>query len=82
MATLYNLEHPLVDQILVYQELQDTLERDNFGEWAVICDSKLIGTYRSYEKATADARSQGVNVLNCLIRQVGVEAPVILSYGR
>ena len=82
MATPEIFQHPLIDQMLAYQDLRDELERDNFGKWVIIHDSELAGICESYEKATAIAREQGLNVLDCLIRQVGVEVPVILSYGR
>ena len=82
MAVAARFEHPLIDQAMAYHEMRDALESQFFGRWVVICDSKLQGDYETYQAAATAAQERGLDVLNCLIRQVGVAPPIILSYGR
>ena len=82
MAVAERFEHPLIDQAMAYHEMRDALESEFFGRWVVICDSELQGDYETYQAAATAAQERGLDVLNCLIRQVGVEPPIILSYGR
>ena len=77
----YDVEHPLANQILAYEELKEKLEREHFGKWAVIHGSEFVGAYESFSAAKAVATEKGLEVLDCYIRQVGVEAPIILSHG-
>ena len=78
MVDLGRLEHPLLDQMAAYRELQQELESKYFGRWVVIDDGKLLGSYETFDEATADARKKKLNPLNYLVRKVGVE-PTPLS---
>ena len=74
-------EHPLADEILAYQRMQDDLEREHYGRWVIIHGSDRVGDdYASYEEAVDGARELGLDVLACFIRQVGVETAIFLSY--
>ena len=81
MVNLGKLEHPLIDQMMVYEEMRQQLESNCFGRWVVIDDGRLVGAYETFEEARADARKKGLDPLNCLTRQVGVEPPIVISYG-
>ena len=67
-------------EIAAYDRLRDALEADHTGEWVVVHDEELVGTYESFETAARKA-------VKCfgggpyLIRQIGVprEPLMILS---
>ena len=83
MATSELFKHPLADEIMAYQRMQADLEREFYGRWVIIHDSKRNGEdYDSYHEAEAAARELGLNVLACFIRQVGVDSAIFLSYGK
>ncbi len=83
MAASEIFEHPLAEEILAYQGMQDQLERDHPGRWVIIHDSQKRGLdYGSYSEAEAAARELGLDVLVCFIRQVGVDTAVFLSHGK
>ena len=83
MASSELFEHPLSDEIMAYQRMQDYLEQEHFGRWVIIHDSKKPGEdYASFHEAEAAARELGLDVLSCFIRQVGVESAIFLSYGK
>ena len=82
MVDLGRLEHPLLDQMAAYRELQQELESKYFGRWVVIDDGKLVGNYATFDEAEAAAKEQGLNPSAYLVRQVGTEPPLLLSYGR
>ena len=63
MATAGRFEHPLMDQAMVYHRMQGELERDYFGQWVIIHDSKLVGGYGSYDDAEESAQQMGLDVL-------------------
>ena len=42
-------------QIAVYEDMRDSLETDHYGEWVVIHNEELVGTYEFFEKAAEDA---------------------------
>ena len=82
MAASEIFEHPLAEEILAYQRMQDQLERDHPGRWVIIHDSrKRGGDYGSYIEAKAAAQELGLDVLACFIRQVGVDTAIFLSHG-
>ena len=57
-------------EIVAYDHLRGALEANHFGEWAVVYDEELVGTYQSFELAAREAVKrfgQGPY----LIRQVG-----------
>lgn len=67
-----NIDHELA----AYQTMQADLEAHHMGEWVVIHDGKLIGTYDTFEVAA----SQAVKRFGrgpYLIRQIGAP-PVTL----
>ena len=67
----------LSEEIAAYERMQDALETDHFGEWVVVRDGELIGTYLAFEDAAAEAIGR-FGRGPYLIRQVG-EGPVTLS---
>ena len=82
MSTPELFEHPLADELLAYQRMQDDLEREHNGRWVIIYGSDRVGEdYRTYEDATDAAQKFGMDVLACYIRQVGVDSAIFLSYG-
>ena len=83
MSTPELFEHPLAEELLAYQRMQDDLEREHYGRWVIIHGSDRVGEdYASYEEAVDGARELGLDVLACFIRQVGVETAIFLSYGK
>ena len=42
-------------EIAAYDRLRDDLETDHFGEWIVLHDERLAGTYEDFQDAAADA---------------------------
>ena len=57
-------------EIAAYERMRDELETDHFGEWVVVHDEELIGTYQSFE-AAADIAIERFGRGPYLIRQVG-----------
>ena len=60
----------LSNEIAAYEGMRDVLEVDHFGEWVVVHNGQLIGTYDDFQAAAQEA------VLRFgrgpyLIRQVG-----------
>ena len=58
-------------EIQAYNQMLESLEADHMGEWVVIHDGKLIGTYQSFDDAACDAVQKFGNG-PYLIRRVGV----------
>lgn len=63
-------------ELAAYETLRSELEAHHMGEWIVMRDGKLIGTYGSFENAASDAVSR-FGRGPYLIRQVGAP-PVTL----
>ncbi len=75
MATLSN-------EIAAYERMRNDLELDHLGQWVVVHDEKLIGTYESFEKAAEDA-VQRFGRGPYLIRQIGAPPlvlPAVVQY--
>ncbi len=81
MVHLGKLEHPMIDQMRVYEEMREELEKNCFGKWVVIDDGRLVGNYETFHEADADAQACGLNPFHYLVQQVGVEPAIIISYG-
>jgi hypothetical protein len=45
----------LDDEIAAYNEIRDDLESQHRGEWALVHDRKLFGTFASFQQAAASA---------------------------
>lgn len=45
----------LKKQMEAYERMRNDLELEHFGEWVVLYDEELIGTYESFEQAAEDA---------------------------
>lgn len=58
-------------EIQAYEEIRDSLEADHMGDWAVVYDGRLIGTYPSFDNAAEDAVEK-FGRGPYLIRRVGV----------
>ena len=78
MVHLGKLEHPLLDQMDVYEEMREELESKYFGRWVIIDGGQLVGDYETFHDAEADAQERGLNLFNYLVTRVGVEPPIIL----
>lgn len=57
-------------EITAYEERQDDLEAHHMGEWVVMKDGQLVGTFDSFEKAASIAVTR-FGRGPYLIRQVG-----------
>ena len=72
----------LSNEIAAYEEMRDVLEVDHFGEWVVVHNEQLVGTYDDFEAAAEEAvRQFGRGPY--LIRQVGaspMSLPASLLY--
>ena len=64
----------LSDEIAAYERMKNGLETDHFGQWALVHQEQLIGTYESFESAADDA-VQKFGEGPYLIRQIGIPAP-------
>ena len=82
MVAIERMQHPMIDQAMVYHEMREELEGRIRGRWIAICGSELMGDYDTYREAAETVQEKGFDPLNCFIRQVGVQPPVILSYGQ
>lgn len=58
------------DEIRAFQAMQAELESSHMGEWALVFDGKLVGTFETFE-AAADSAVQKFGSGPFLIRQVG-----------
>jgi hypothetical protein len=58
------------NEISAYDAMREELEIHHMGEWVVMHDGKLIGTYPSFENAANDAVSR-FGRGPYLIRQIG-----------
>jgi hypothetical protein len=69
-------------EIAAYETMREDLEAHHMGDWVVIRDGKLIGTYGSFDNAANDAVSK-FGRGPYLIRQVGappISLPVSVVY--
>ena len=71
----------VIRQMIAYDEMLEMLEAEYSGRWVVIHDCQLVGDYGSYGEAEAAAMQENRNILDCFIQRVGVEPPIIISYG-
>ena len=60
----------LDNEIAAYEAMKEELETHQMGKWVVLKDSKIVGTYDSFENAAGDAVSR-FGRGPYLIRQVG-----------
>lgn len=66
----------LEKEIIAYNAMKETLEKEHMGEWVIFYAGKLKGTYPTFEDA-ADYAIKEFGRGPYLIRQVG-ERPVVL----
>ena len=78
MVHLGKIEHPLIDQMMMYDEMRQELEIHCFGKWVIIDGGEILGEYETFHEAEADAQERGLNVANYLVTRVGVKPPIIL----
>ena len=60
----------LRQEILAYDAMRSELESDHFGEWVVVHNREVAGTYETFEEAAEDA-VQRFGRGPYLIRRVG-----------
>ncbi len=58
------------NEIAAYETMREELEAHHMGEWIVMREGKVIGTYASFENAASDAVSR-FGRGPYLIRQIG-----------
>lgn len=63
-------------EIEAYERMRNDLEAEHLGEWAVVRDENLVGTYETFEKA-AETAVERFGRGPYLIRQVGAP-PLVL----
>ena len=71
-------------EIARYESMRTELERDHDGEWAVIHNGDLVGTYQTFDDASAEAVKR-FGRGPYLIRQIGApprQIPASLQYRR
>ena len=81
MAVVERIEHPLIDELVAYHAMEAELEMQYADQWIVMQNGEVKGAYDDYQAALNGAQDIGINVWECLIRQVGVEPAIVLSYG-
>jgi hypothetical protein len=62
--------HDIDNEIAAYEVMRDDLETHHMGEWIVMREGKLIGTYDSFETAASEAVAR-FGRGPYLIRQIG-----------
>ncbi|MYD64656.1 MAG: hypothetical protein F4X26_01450 [Chloroflexi bacterium] len=45
----------LSKDIAAYDRLRHQLETDHFGEWVIVHDERLVGVFRDFQEAAAEA---------------------------
>ena len=81
MTTTQEIQPYDLAQRVAYHEMRQSLKDDYFGRWVVIHNCELAGDYATYDEARTRAKEEGLNLLDCLIQRVGIEPPIIVSYG-
>ena len=66
----------LKDEIAAFESMRNELEMEHLGEWVVVHERKLVGTYESFEEA-ADEAVRRFGRGPYLIRKIG-DPPVTL----
>ena len=66
----------LSEEIAAYERMRNVLEADHFGQWVVIHDEEVFGTYDDFQEA-ADAAVRRFGRETFLLRQIG-EPPITL----
>lgn len=64
-------------EIIAYEMMRDDLEANHKGEWVLVHDQNLIGTYETFQKAAAVARKR-FGRGPYLLKRIG-EGPLRLS---
>lgn len=79
MEVLNLYDDPRFVNVFAYDEMKEALEREHWGKWVVIHETKLLGAYGSFDEAEQAAKNAGVNHLDCCIKLVGAAPmPIIL----
>ena len=81
MEDVAKFEHPLLDQVRAYDLMQEELERKHLGRWVIISEGQFRGDFKTYREASEAATAMDLNKAECLFRNVGSEAPVIVPVG-
>lgn len=70
------MQDTIDNEIAAYEGMRDDLEAHHMGEWIVMRDGKVIGTYGSFENASNEAVVK-FGRGPYLIRQIGAP-PIVL----
>ena len=62
-----------------YERLRESLEKEHWGQWALIADEGLVDTFDEFEEAI-EAADKWFGSDPCHIRQVGVEGEIQPSF--
>ena len=66
-------------EIAAYERMQEELEANYFGQWAVVYGEELAGIYEDFQEA-AKAAVKSFGRGPCLIRQIGAPPIVLPRY--
>lgn len=66
----------LSQEIAAYECMRDVLEADHFGQWVIVHDEKVFGTYDDFQEA-ADIAVRNFGRGPFLLRRIG-EPPLTL----
>ena len=66
----------LSEEIAAYERMRDVLEADHFGQWVIVHDEKVFGTYDDFQEA-ADVAVRNFGRGPFLLRRIG-EPPLTL----
>ena len=59
------------DQLKLYHEMREELERDYFGRWVIFDQGKVLEHFESYNEAWAFVIDKGLDWTACLVKRVG-----------
>jgi len=62
----------------IYEKLREELEKEHWGEWAVVVKGKLLAVAPTMEKALRQAGEMPSDALSRLVRKIGEELPKVV----
>ncbi|HIE25896.1 TPA: hypothetical protein EYP66_01260 [Candidatus Poribacteria bacterium] len=62
----------------IYERLREELEKNHWGEWAVIVKGELLAVAPTMEEALKDAGEMPPDALSRMVRRIGEELPKVV----
>ncbi len=59
----------------VYERLREELEKNHWGEWAVIVKGELLAVAPTMDEALREAREMPSDALSQMVRRIGEDLP-------